>query len=116
MNTLFILNGAPYGAEPTYNGLRLAGALARLEGQTVRLFLMGDAASGAKAGQKVPEGYYNVLHMLGRIARAGGEVAACGTCLDARGIAAEELGEGIHRGTLDELAGWTAWADKVLVF
>ncbi|MBZ0127138.1 MAG: DsrE family protein [Rhodocyclaceae bacterium] len=97
MNTLFILNGAPYGAEPTYNGLRLAGALARMEHQTVRLFLMGDAAGGAKAGQKVPEGYYNVLHMLGR-------------------VAAEEIGEGIHRGTLDELAQWTAWADKVLVF
>ena len=116
MNTLFILNGAPYGSEQTYNGLRLAGALARLEGQTVRLFLMGDAAAGAKAGQKVPEGYYNVLHMLGRVVRAGGEAAACGTCLDARGIAAADIGEGIHRGTLDELANWTAWADKVLVF
>ncbi len=116
MNTLFILNGAPYGSEQTYNGLRLAGALARLEGQAVRLFLMGDAAAGAKAGQKVPEGYYNVLHMLGRVVRAGGEAAACGTCLDARGIAAADIGEGIHRGTLDELANWTAWADKVLVF
>ena len=116
MNTLFILNGAPYGSEQTYNGLRLAGALARLEGQTVRLFLLGDAAAGAKAGQKVPEGYYNVLHMLGRVVRAGGEAAACGTCLDARGIAAAEIGEGIRRGTLDELASWTAWADKVLVF
>ena len=116
MNTLFILNGAPYGSEQTYNGLRLAGALARLEGQAVRLFLLGDAAAGAKAGQKVPEGYYNVLHMLGRVVRAGGEAAACGTCLDARGIAAAEIGEGIHRGTMDELASWTAWADKVLVF
>jgi hypothetical protein len=30
MQTLFILNGAPYGDEHTYNGLRLAGALAQL--------------------------------------------------------------------------------------
>ncbi|MEW5887806.1 MAG: hypothetical protein AB1768_01965 [Pseudomonadota bacterium] len=65
MHILFILNGAPYGAEPTYNGLGLAGALARQERQSVRLFLMGDAAA---------------------------------------------------RGTLDELAQWTARADKVLVF
>lgn len=116
MNTLFILNGAPYGSELTYNGLRLAGALARKDGQAVRIFLMGDAAACAKAGQKVPEGYYNVLHMIGRVVRAGGEVAACGTCLDARGIAADDLGEGIRRGTLDELADWTARADKALVF
>lgn len=116
MNTLFILNGAPYGSELAYNGLRLAGALARKDQQVVRVFLMGDAAACAKAGQKVPEGYYNVLHMIGRVVRAGGEVAACGTCLDARGIAADDLGEGIHRGTLDELADWTAGADKTLVF
>lgn len=116
MNTLFILNGAPYGSELTYNGLRLAGALARKDGQAVRIFLMGDAAACAKAGQKVPEGYYNVLHMIGRVVRAGGEVAACGTCLDARGIAADDLGEGIRRGTLDELTDWTARADKTLVF
>ena len=29
MHILFILNGAPYGSEATYNGLRLAGALSR---------------------------------------------------------------------------------------
>lgn len=28
-NYLFILNGPPYGEERTYNGLRLAGALAK---------------------------------------------------------------------------------------
>lgn len=29
MKTLFILNGAPYGSEATYNGLRFAAALGR---------------------------------------------------------------------------------------
>jgi uncharacterized protein involved in oxidation of intracellular sulfur len=29
MKTLMILNDAPYGSERTYNGLRLAGSLAR---------------------------------------------------------------------------------------
>ena len=32
MKTLFILNDAPYGSERTYNGLRLAGAVAKQEG------------------------------------------------------------------------------------
>lgn len=40
--------------------VRLAGALSRRDGSEVRVFLMGDAALTAKAGQKVPEGFYNV--------------------------------------------------------
>lgn len=117
MKLLFILNGAPYGDERTYNGLRLAGALARQPDSEVRVFLLGDAAPCAKAGQKVPEGYYNVQHMLGRVARTAVDaVAVCGTCMDARGLAAGDLMEGTHRSTLDELAAWTLWADKALVF
>lgn len=117
MKTLFILNGAPYGEERTYNALRLAGALARREGNAVRVFLMGDAAIAAKAGQKVPEGFYNTQLMLGRVARGAADaVGVCGTCMAARGMADEELMEGAHHGTLDELAGWSEWADKVLVF
>jgi uncharacterized protein involved in oxidation of intracellular sulfur len=116
MKTLFILNDPPYGTERTYNGLRLAGTLAKREGGEIRVFLIGDAASAAKSGQKVPEGFYNLQLMLSRVVRAGGAVGVCGTCMDARGINGEELIEGAHRGTLDELAGWTEWADKVLVF
>ena len=112
---LFILNDPPYGSERSYNGLRLAGALAHAEGEEVRMFLMGDAASCAKAGQKVPEGFYSIQLMLGKVARSG-SVGVCGTCMDARGIADAELAEGTHRGTLAELADWTRWADKVLVF
>lgn len=116
MKTLFILNEAPYGSERTYNGLRLAGALAKREGNEVRVFLMGDAVLAAHAHQKVPTGFYNVEVMLGGVARHGGQVGICGTCLDARGIGGPELSENAHRGTLEELADWTGWADKVLVF
>ncbi|HVC10254.1 MAG TPA: DsrE family protein [Burkholderiales bacterium] len=116
MKTLFVLNDGPYGSERSYNALRLAGALAKAPENEVRVFLLGDAAGCAKAGHKVPEGYYNIQLMLGRVARHRGTVAACGTCMDARGIAETELSEGVHRGTLDELAQWTQWADKVLVF
>ena len=112
---LFILNDAPYGNERAYNGLRLAGALANKDGQTVRVFLMADAVGCAKAGQKVPEGYYNVQLMLGKVLRKG-EVALCGTCMDARGMAQSDMIEGAQRSTLAELADWTAEADKVLVF
>lgn len=113
MQTLLILNDAPYGSERSYNALRLAKALAKREGDSVRVFLMGDAVACAKAGQKVPEGYYNAGDMVRMV---GGEVGLCGTCLDARGIAAGEVVDGARRSTLVELAAWTAEADKVLVF
>ncbi len=113
--TLFIVNDAPYGNERAYNALRLAGALASREDQAVRLFLMADAVTCAKSGQKVPEGYYNVQLMLGKVIRKG-EVGLCGTCMDARGLRDEELIEGARRGSLAQLADWTAEADKVLVF
>lgn len=116
MKTLFILNDAPYGSERSYNGLRLAGTLSKAEGEEVKLFLLGDAASCAKRGQKVPEGFYNIQLMLGRVARNSADVGVCGTCMDARGLTDPELLEGAYRGTLAGLTTWTQWADKVIVF
>ncbi|MDE1988835.1 MAG: DsrE family protein [Betaproteobacteria bacterium] len=113
--TLVILNDAPYGNERSYNGLRLAGALASRQEQRVQVFLLADAVSVAKAGQKVPEGYYNLQLMLGKVLRKG-EVGLCGTCMDARGVTDTEIVEGAKRSTLAQLAEWTAEADQVLVF
>lgn len=114
--SLFVLNDAPYGTERSYNALRLAGALAKREGEAVRIFLIGDAAACAKAHQKVPAGYYNIETMLHACARHGAEIAVCGSCMDARGIAETELTEGARRSTMDQLADWTQWASRVLVF
>jgi len=114
-STLFILNEAPYGNERAYNALRLAAAMSGKDEQQVRLFLLADAVACAKSGQKVPEGYYNVQLMLGKVLRKG-DVALCGTCMDARGLREDEVIEGARRGTLAQLADWTIEADKVLVF
>lgn len=116
MKTLLILNDAPYGSERTYNGARLAGALSSQEEQEVKVFLIGDAAAAAHNKQKVPTGFYNLEVMLGSVLRHGGDIGVCGTCMDARGMAAEDLISGARRSTLDELTQWTAWADKALVF
>ncbi|MDP2758976.1 MAG: DsrE family protein [Sideroxyarcus sp.] len=40
----------------------------------------------------------------------------CGTCMDARGINENGIADGTRRSSLAELAEWTIWADKVLVF
>ncbi|KAA0233771.1 MAG: Protein YchN [Acidimicrobiales bacterium] len=114
--TLFVLNDAPYGTERCYNGLRLAGSLARREGHHVRVFLIGDAAACAMGAQNVPKGYYNIENMLRAVVRRGGEVGVCGTCMDARGITDEQLTGGTRRSTLEELTDWTSEADKVVTF
>ena len=71
---LIIVNDAPYGNERPYNALRLALDLVKRSEVRVRIFLIGDGVNCALAGQKTPEGYYNVERMLKSIARRG-EVA-----------------------------------------
>lgn len=114
--TLFILNDGPYGSERSYNALRLVHALSKREGEALKVFLVGDAAGCAKTHQKVPQGYYNVEVMLRGAAKHGAEIGVCGACMDARGITEGELAEGAHRSTIEQLADWTQWADKALVF
>ncbi|MCM2316254.1 MAG: DsrE family protein [Thermoanaerobaculia bacterium] len=116
MDTLIILNDPPYGTERSYNGLRLAFSLTKREGERVKVFFMGDAASRAKKGQKTPTGYYNLESMLKGIVGRGGVAGVCGSCMDARGITVEELAEGAHRSNMDELTDWTTAAGRVLVF
>lgn len=116
MKYLIILNDAPYGSERSYNGLRLAGSLAKQEGNIVTVFLIGDAASCAFAGQATPNGYYNIERMIKTLAAKGSRIGICGTCMDARGIRPEMVAEGTKRSTMDELTQWTMEADKVLVF
>lgn len=116
MTTLLILNDPPYGTERSYNGLRLALALAKVEGTAVRVFLMGDAIGCAKRDQKTPEGYYNLERMLKGLVTKAVPMGACGTCMDARGFTEAELTDGVHRSSMAELAIWTMESEKVLVF
>lgn len=117
MQHLLVLNDPPNGTERSFNGLRVAHALAKHDpGGGVTVFLMADAVVCAKAGQKTPEGFYNVERMLGRVLSAGGRVLLCGTCMDARGLTEAEIVLGAARSTMDALALATIAADKVLVF
>ncbi len=86
MKSLFILNDPPYGTERSYNGFRLAQALSKHDGNEIRLFLLGDAVLCVKAGQKVPEGYYNIEFFAQSLLKRGGQIGVCGACMDARGL------------------------------
>jgi uncharacterized protein involved in oxidation of intracellular sulfur len=116
MNELLILNDPPYGTERSYNGLRLAGALAKRGDTEVRVFLIGDAVGCAMAGQTTPNGYYKLDRMIQAAANHDAEVGCCGSCMDARGITDAMLVDASRRSSMDELADWTLWADNVLVF
>lgn len=116
MKILAILNDPPYGTERSYNGLRLALALARLPDIEQRIFLMADAVICGKRGQTTPEGAANIERMLRGCVTKRAEIGACGTCMDARGMTEGELADGIHRSSMAELADWTVAADRVLVW
>lgn len=117
MNLLLILNDAPYGSEKAYNALRLAMTLQKEQAAvTVRIFLLADAVACALADQSTPQGYYNVERMLKSVIAKGGEVHACGSCMDARGLRSARLIEGVAPSTMNRMAQWTVEADKVLSF
>jgi uncharacterized protein involved in oxidation of intracellular sulfur len=116
VKTLVLLNDPAYGTERSYNGLRLAHALAKRDGEEVRIFLLADAVSCALAGRQTPDGYYNLERMLAAAIRRGAQVGLCGSCMDARAIREEQVVEGACRSNLEELTDWTLWADKVVSF
>ncbi|MEN3974275.1 DsrE family protein [Emcibacter sp. SYSU 3D8] len=117
MKVLFILNDPPYGTERCYNGVRLANAMVRKDpAAEITVFLMADAVGCARKGQKTPEGYYNLEHMLTRFTTGEHTLLLCGMCMDARGLAIDDVIAGARRSSMEELAAATLEADKVLVF
>ena len=117
MKILFIINDAPYGSEKAYNALRMAMTLQKEQPDVqVLIFLMADAVTCALPTQSTPQGYYNIERMLRAVINKGGQVKACGTCSEARGIKGLALLEGAEISTMSQLAQWTVEADKVLTF
>lgn len=117
MKVLLIINDAPYGSEKAYNALRLAMVLqAEHSDVEVRIFLMADAVTCGLPNQSTPQGYYNIERMLKAIINKGGQVKACGTCSEARGIEGLSLVDGVQISTMNQLKEWVIESDKVLSF
>ena len=117
MKILIIINDAPYGTEKAYNALRLANQLLKDNpGTEVNIFMLADAVSCGVAGQKTPDGYYNIGRMVKLLTAKGGKVKACGTCMDARGMSEGMMQEGVQHSNMTEFAQWTMEADKVITF
>ena len=117
MKVLFVINDAPYGSEKAYNALRMAMMLQKEHPDVeVHVFLMADAVTCALTNQTTPQGYYNIERMLKAVISKGGQVKACGTCSDPRGVRGLALVEGVEISTMSQLTQWTVEADKVLTF
>lgn len=117
MKILIIINDAPYGSEKAYNAMRLVMTLQKEHIDVeLRLFLMADAVTCALPAQNTPQGYYNIERMFKSVIGKGGQVKACGTCCDARGIKGLALIEGIEVSTMAQLTQWVVDSDKVLTF
>ncbi len=114
VNCLFIFNDSPYGSQRTYNGLRLTLALRKKD--CIRIFLLGDGVTSALRGLSPAHADYNPQEMLRQLAAQGVTIAACHTCLEARGIGDDVLIPEIIRATMDQLVSWTEEAEKVLTF
>lgn len=67
-------------------------------------------------GQTTPQGYYNIERMLKAVVGKQGQVKACGTCIEARGLDRLGLIEGIEVSTMGQLVQWVMDSDKVLTF
>jgi uncharacterized protein involved in oxidation of intracellular sulfur len=109
---LFIFNDSPYGDQRAYNGLRLAVSLSRKS--AVRVFLLGDGVLCGIAGFVPAHANYNPQELLRAIGSTQAAIAACGTCMDARGIPPESLIPEVRRSSMDELVAWTEECEKVI--
>jgi uncharacterized protein involved in oxidation of intracellular sulfur len=117
LKVLLVINDAPYGSEEAYNALRLAMAMQAGDSNVeVRIFLMADAVTSALPNQTTPQGYYNIERMLKAVINKGGQVKACGTCSEARGIEGLSLIEGVEISTMNQLKDWVIESDRVLSF
>ena len=118
MAILIVFNRQPYdGTDVTWNGLRLAGTLAKA-GYEIRIFLMNDSVDMARESCRAPAGYdQNLVAMLKDLIAQGVAVKVCGTCMARCGIHKNEpYYAGANKATMAELAEWVADSDRVLTF
>jgi uncharacterized protein involved in oxidation of intracellular sulfur len=54
--------------------------------------------------------------MLERVLAKGGRVAACGSCMKARGLTVEGLVKGIEQGSMALLSEWTEKTGRIHSF
>ena len=98
---MLLLSTTPYSFENTYTAFKMAEA-ALDQRHKVTLFASGDGIHNFIAGQN-PKGILNPEEKLGQLIERGMRVDLCGTCLQFRGIKAEQRMQGAAPSSLKNL-------------
>lgn len=93
-------------AERVWNGFRLANT-ALEEGHTVRAFLLGDAVEAPDIHTEK----FNPHGVMRKFLHEGGDLYACGTCLDSRDMEPDDLRP---RSTMADLLAIVEESDKIV--
>lgn len=94
--------------EKAWNCFRF-GVTARKQGHEVKIFLMGEAVEC----EGLVHEKYNVDQQLKKFSEAGGEILACGTCLESRKKPGSDC---CPISTMIDCVKVVEWADKTLTF
>jgi uncharacterized protein involved in oxidation of intracellular sulfur len=94
--------------EKAWNAFRFA-VTARKNGHEVKVFLMGEAVEC----EGLVHEKFNVDEQLKKYVSLGGEILACGTCLQSRNI---DSSESCPISTMNDCLNLVIWADKCVTF
>lgn len=106
------IGSGPYTKERPYTLLRFA-YTALLEDHRVNIFLVEDGIWVGKKDQD-PTTYDNVGKWLKEVIEEGAQIKACGVCMKARGMAVDELMEGIEKTTMNGFLEMCEEADNII--
>lgn len=95
-------------AEKSWNAMRF-GVTARKKGHEVKVFLMGEGVEI----QEITEKPYDTSGQMEAFLEAGGEMLACGTCLQSRNM---KDSASCPMSTMMDCLNMVEWADKVVTF
>ena len=110
--TIVLTTGAMMGTGAYKAAMLAEAALDR--GHKVNLFCYGEGITALKTGQ-APKRFPDVSELISRLIARGLEVAACQTCLKARGYSDGDLIEGAAFGGLSmQFIEWAARSDRMV--
>ena len=110
--TIVLTTGAMMGTG-AYKAAKLAEA-AMDRGHKVNLFCYGEGITALKRGQ-APKRFPDVSSIISRLIGRGMDVAACQTCLKARGYTQKDLIEGAVFGGLSmQFIEWVDRSDRLV--
>lgn len=94
--------------EKVWNAMRFA-VTAKKNQHEVKVFLMGEGVEIEKMEYET----YNIAEQVRKFHEIGGQILACGTCLESRNMVATEV---CPINTMMDCLNMVEWADKVITF